>query len=83
MSEERRQILQMLAEGKVTADEAGQLLDALGAPAVAADAADLFDVPVRETTRREPLLPFLLALALLLLPFDAWAHRPGSGRTGA
>lgn len=34
MSEERRQILQMLAEGKVTADEAGQLLDVLGAPAV-------------------------------------------------
>ncbi len=30
MSNERKQILQMLAEGKVTADEAGKLLDALG-----------------------------------------------------
>jgi hypothetical protein len=30
MNEQRRQILQMLAEGKVTADEAGQLIDALG-----------------------------------------------------
>lgn len=30
MNEERRQILQMLAEGKITADEAEQLIDALG-----------------------------------------------------
>lgn len=30
MKEERRQILQMLAEGKITADEAERLLDALG-----------------------------------------------------
>jgi hypothetical protein len=29
MNEERRQILQMLAEGKITADEAEQLIDAL------------------------------------------------------
>jgi len=29
MSEERKQILQMLAEGKINADEAGRLLDAL------------------------------------------------------
>jgi len=30
MSEERRQILNMLAEGKITADEAERLLDAVG-----------------------------------------------------
>jgi hypothetical protein len=30
MNEQRRQILEMLAEGKITADEAEQLLDALG-----------------------------------------------------
>jgi hypothetical protein len=30
MNEQRRQILQMLAEGKVTADEAERLIDALG-----------------------------------------------------
>ena len=30
MSNERKQILQMLAEGKITADEAEKLLDALG-----------------------------------------------------
>ena len=29
MNEQRRQILQMLAEGKITADEAGRLIDAL------------------------------------------------------
>ena len=29
MNEERRQVLQMLAEGKVTADEAERLIDAL------------------------------------------------------
>jgi SHOCT-like domain len=29
MNEQRRQVLQMLAEGKITADEAGQLIDAL------------------------------------------------------
>jgi hypothetical protein len=38
MSEERRQILQMLAEGTVTADEAGRLLDALGASVAAGPA---------------------------------------------
>ena len=40
MSNERKQILQMLAEGKITADEAEKLLDALGedpAPSAAAD----------------------------------------------
>ncbi|MFO0934730.1 MAG: hypothetical protein U1E39_18750 [Planctomycetota bacterium] len=52
---------------------------ALGAPAAAADAADLFDVPTRRTSRREPLWAVLLGLALLLLPFDAWAHRVGAG----
>jgi hypothetical protein len=30
MNEQRRQILQMLAEGKITADEAEKLIDALG-----------------------------------------------------
>ncbi|MGY0060940.1 SHOCT-like domain-containing protein [Streptomyces sp. LZ34] len=30
MNEQRRQILQMLAEGKITADEAERLIDALG-----------------------------------------------------
>ena len=30
MNEQRRQILEMLAEGKLTADEAGRLIDALG-----------------------------------------------------
>jgi hypothetical protein len=60
--------------------DVGALEGALGAPAVAADAGDLFDVPVRRTSRREPLLPFLLGLALLLLPFDAWAHRAGPGK---
>ena len=30
MNEQRRQVLQMLAEGKVTADEAERLIDALG-----------------------------------------------------
>ena len=30
MNEQRRQVLQMLAEGKITADEAEQLIDALG-----------------------------------------------------
>jgi hypothetical protein len=29
MNEERRQVLEMLAEGKITADEAGRLIDAL------------------------------------------------------
>jgi polyhydroxyalkanoate synthesis regulator phasin len=29
MNEQRRQILQMLAEGKITADEAERLIDAL------------------------------------------------------
>jgi hypothetical protein len=35
MSSERKQILQMLAEGKITADEADRLLDALGEEAAA------------------------------------------------
>jgi hypothetical protein len=30
MSEERRQVLEMLASGKVTIEQANQLLDALG-----------------------------------------------------
>ncbi|HET6498502.1 MAG TPA: hypothetical protein VFH17_05590 [Coriobacteriia bacterium] len=33
MSEDRKRILGMLAEGKITADEAEMLLDSLGAPA--------------------------------------------------
>jgi hypothetical protein len=30
MNEQRRQILEMLAEGKITADEAERLIDAVG-----------------------------------------------------
>lgn len=33
MAEERRRILEMLAQGKISPDEADQLLDAMGAPA--------------------------------------------------
>ncbi len=40
MSTERKQILQMLAEGKITADEADRLLDALGEDTMAADATE-------------------------------------------
>jgi hypothetical protein len=36
MTEDRKRILAMLAEGKITADEAERLLDALGAPGPAA-----------------------------------------------
>jgi len=40
MRKERKQILQMLAEGKITADEADKLLDALGEEQVSGPAAD-------------------------------------------
>jgi hypothetical protein len=39
MNEDRKRILGMLAEGKITADEAERLLDALGAAPAAASAA--------------------------------------------
>jgi hypothetical protein len=38
MTEERRQILEMLAEGKITADEADRLIGALGGASTAATA---------------------------------------------
>lgn len=59
MNEQRRQILQMLAEGKVTADEAERLIDALGreqpesAPAVKARPKYLY-VEVVDTSSDEP-----------------------------
>ena len=40
MNEDRKRILGMLAEGKITADEAEMLLDALGEPAAQSAAAD-------------------------------------------
>ncbi len=40
MSEDRRQVLQMLAEGKITAEEAERLLSALDVPSSAVAAAD-------------------------------------------
>ena len=40
MSEERRQILEMLAEGKITAKDAERLLDKLSGPQTAAAASD-------------------------------------------
>ena len=40
MSKERKQILQMLAEGKITADEAEKLLDALGEEQVSGPVVD-------------------------------------------
>ncbi|MHB8966450.1 MAG: SHOCT-like domain-containing protein [Coriobacteriia bacterium] len=39
MNEDRKRILGMLAEGKITADEADMLLDSLGAPETAAPVA--------------------------------------------
>lgn len=54
---------------------ASGLARALGTPADAPDAPHLFHVPARHVPRRIPLAPFLLALALLLLPLDAWTHR--------
>lgn len=47
---------------------------AVGAP-VAADAAGLFDAAPRRVDAPTSLVPFLLALALALLPLDAWLHR--------
>ena len=40
MSAERRKVLEMLAAGKITPEEADQLLDRLGSPAAAAGAAE-------------------------------------------
>lgn len=51
MSEERRQVLQMLAEGTVTADEAGRLLDALGAPGTAVAPSGIQDSVARHRPR--------------------------------
>jgi hypothetical protein len=39
MNEERRKILDMVAQGKITADEAEKLLDAIGAPSAGTGAA--------------------------------------------
>jgi SHOCT-like protein len=60
MNEQRRQILQMLAEGKITADEAERLLDALGreqpesAPAVKSRPKYLYVVVVDNSSGDEP-----------------------------
>ncbi|NQT54435.1 hypothetical protein HQ576_20430 [bacterium] len=52
MSEERRRILDMLAEGKLTADEAEKLLAALGATGPAlAEPVDAAPTPRRRTPR--------------------------------
>ena len=45
MSESRRQILQMLSDNKITADEAERLLAALDGPALASAAADELVTP--------------------------------------
>ncbi|NLT54364.1 MAG: DUF2089 domain-containing protein [Actinomycetales bacterium] len=51
MSEERRQILQMLAEGQVTADEADRLLDALGEPGTPTAPSGVQDTPPKHRPR--------------------------------
>jgi hypothetical protein len=54
------------------------LAAALGVvPSSPADAR-LFDVPRRSVPTDRPLAPWLVALAVLLLPLDAWAHRRAS-----
>ena len=49
MNEERRKILDMLARGKITADEAEKLLDAVGDPGPAAKAEAGADTAVRRS----------------------------------
>ncbi|HVG94250.1 MAG TPA: hypothetical protein VND21_07375, partial [Planctomycetota bacterium] len=54
------------------------LAAALGVVPSTLDDAALFDVPQRTVPTDRPLAPWLLALAVLLVPFDAWAHRRAS-----
>ena len=51
MTEERRRILSMLAEGKLTADEAEKLLDAVGGPEE--------DEPEAEPARKKPRAKYM------------------------
>ena len=60
MSEDRSRILNMLAEGKITAEEAERLLDALDARASAAD-----DAPAEPAIKGDPA-PLIAALPKFL-----------------
>jgi hypothetical protein len=54
MSDERKRILGMLASGKISVDEAEDLLAALGAKAIGGDAAKTSDVIVEGATQGIP-----------------------------
>jgi hypothetical protein len=67
MTEQRRQVLQMLGEGKITADEAERLIDALER--------EQPELPTGAAHRQKPRPKYLRLLA-------SWADGSGSDGTG-
>jgi SHOCT-like protein len=67
MNEQRRQVLQMLAEGKITADEAERLIDALER--------EQPESPPGAAPRPKPRPKYLRVLA-------SWADNPGGDGSG-
>ncbi|MCD6334891.1 MAG: DUF4097 family beta strand repeat protein [Candidatus Latescibacteria bacterium] len=55
MNEEQKAILRMLSEGKITAEEAEQLMEAIGKPTPPAE--PKVRIPVKEATEEEPAPP--------------------------